>query len=1052
MTVRRNNKNKMVMSFKKWLGFTIVFSILFPYNILTVLADAVPVYDEVLNEKRLPQNNSSVVSNTSSLMQMLGEIVAPIYHLATPGSNLTYDIYRYLMKHTEDELGIDKDFFRRMKQKVNAPTVDIVFAPTNPKVGEKVTAFAIPHGFRNSKEKLYYTWYIVHDPEGKGGYNSSLNVQDGRDEAMAMVARGGYDEKLFGPVNSANEDKNRDAYDTSYGGDDGRGKKKIEGVCEDNCECLENMTMMGGEITKGCFDDRGQLLYYNTDQYKETKSDRNDKSAKLGRGVVNSKFISRCYRHNFGGQSADDVDDLSGRDLIIKCKHAFGDEIGDDKLTFDATAEETWGTNKENPDTDGDGVVDEADLAGLSQDEFTWIYRKGDKVSVAVEGTSNIMINEGSTARLRYENKNSTREEKEKDISPKLEKGIESWYKTKREKCEDAKDTCLAEKGNSKEYTAVSERLPADSECTQIYSDCMKELWEHKKSDTNDEDAFGTMTGYYKIMWAAPGICTAKKKKEATKDWCDEDDDIGFQYLKLYDPVERGKQLMEVSVNVSPKNPQFKESGIDMVEDFSVLHSDSTDMIMASANVVSQDNVNPDYLYYKWSVWRCDPDDFDFCTDITDTVDFKSRKEGIGLRDIGFYPTNGVFAFGNRALLKVGVIVKKHKNSVMSSPGINGEYTKQIFSNTKKKIDKERNFTQKYAYTASKLVGVFKHKLNIKLYQAKAVKGGYWEKGKEICGEGSEKDVYRKICPVYQYQVLMAEVENAGEAISWQLNGKNIGPTRNNKNNQDPNSKTIFFPITGADGALGTIKVVSEIKKKKGSWEDDNISEARVFSIHRPMAKIIDKSEGLTKDRIQKATTGALNAKDLRVNQLWWMVPTHGYSDDIGGKSKIDIPIVMIPRYLTEEINGSSLRVQGYVNNNAIKSLTSGNEGDSWMFEKITFPRSNVVGQINHFKARTIREFSKEYKIAFKQSFGINPLDELVHDKIIKVKVISRDTYKSATGYSVAMNTRQKVNKFFASTIENSPVYLVFILRLAVSFVLVGMITFGLVRTTRKIG
>lgn len=1042
-------KNKIRIIAKQVGVGIIIFGIVFPYNILTVLADAVPVYDEVLNEERLPQNNSSVVSGTSSLMQMLGEIVAPIYHLATPGSNLTYDIYRYLMKHTEDELGIDKDFFRRMKQKVDAPTVDIIFTPTNPKIGERVTAFAIPHGFRNNKERLYYTWYIVHDPKGKGGYDSSLNVQNGRNEAMAIIARGGYDKELFG--DSDNDDNNRDAYDASYGGDDGKGKQAISKECTEECECLKQMTMMGGEITKGCFDDRGELLYNKTEEYDEVKSDRGEESAKIGRGVVNSEFISRCYRHNFGGQSADKVNDLSGRDLIIKCKHAFGDKVGDDKLTFDATAENIWGTNKGNPDTDGDGIIDEADLAGLGQDEFTWIYRKGDKVSVAIEGTSNIMINEGTTARLRYENTDSTREDDKKDISPVLEKGVESWYKTERDTCEDAKDTCLAEKGDSETYTKVSDRLPADSECTQVYSDCMKELWEHKRSDDNDEDAFGDMTGYYKIMWAAPGICTDKTQKEASKDWCDTKEDIGFQYLKLYDPVERGRELLEVSVNVSPKNPQFKESGIDMVEDFSVTHSDSTDMIVASASVVSKDYINPDYLYYKWSVWSCNPDDFDSCNDITNTVDFKSREEGLGLRDIGFYPTNGIFAFGNRALLKIGVIVKKHKNSVMSSPGVNGEYTKQIFSNEKKNISREDRYTQKYAYTASKLVEVSKHNLNIKLYQAKAIKGGSWQKGKEICGEGSEKDVYRKICPVYQYQVLMAEVENAGEAISWQLNGKNIGPTLNNKNNQNPNSTTIFFPITGVDGELGTIKATSETKNKEGTWEDDNISEARVFSIHRPMAKILDKEGALDANSIQRAYAGAYaNSKgyysEYKNEELWWIAAWRGIPFN-ERKGIVDIPVTVIPRYLQEEVDGVHLILQSYANTKAMGNLA--NESNS-VFEKVKF-NNDKDKELNRFRIRTIRQFSDEYKIALKQSFGVAPLDELVDDLKIKVKAISDERYLKATGKTMALNMSQKTGKVFASTIQNAPAYLVFILRLAVSFVLVAMVTFGLIRTTRKI-
>jgi hypothetical protein len=282
---------------------------------------------------------------TNSLVELMGEVMAPIYQLATPGSNLTYDIYRYLMKHTENEFGIDKDFFRRMQKKQEAPTVDIVFAPTNPKVGEKITAFAIPRGFRNSNKKLYYTWYIVHT--GKD------DVEAGRKEAMKMVAAGNYDKALFGNPQTADDDKDRDAYNASMGGDDGVGKKPKDKKCDSStgCECIKNMTMMNSKIDTGCYDDQGELLYSKEEEYKEGVKNRGKSSANLGKGVVNSKFITRCYRHNFGIQNEKGKEN-SGRDLIISCKHTFGDEVGTDDGTFKFDTEKDLGTNPTNPDTE----------------------------------------------------------------------------------------------------------------------------------------------------------------------------------------------------------------------------------------------------------------------------------------------------------------------------------------------------------------------------------------------------------------------------------------------------------------------------------------------------------------------------------------------------------------------------------------------------------------------------------------------------------------------------------------------------------------------------
>jgi hypothetical protein len=1031
----------------------VVFAMIFPYSTLVALADPVPVKEVGWNREW----NFRTSEYTNSAVELLGEIMAPIYQLATPGSFLTKDIYRYMMKQTEDELGIDKDFFRRMNRKPDAPTVDIVFAPTNPKVGEKVTAFAIPRGFKNSNEKLYYTWYLVHNTDGVG----TPDVEGGRDEAMSIGARGGYDQALFLGENPGqrvpiNSDGNRDMYDASYGGDDGRGKKEGTGTkCNDvaGCACVKEMTMFGKEKQEGCFDDQGQLLYSSLSAYKEAIEDRGLRSdtgkkkvPRTNRITINSEFITRCYRHNFGGQNDESgVDKRSGRDMIIKCRHAFGDEIGEGNLTFHAgKIEEKWGLNLESPDTDGDGIMDEADLAGLAQEQFTWIYRKGDKVSVAVEGMSNILINEGTSDRLRYKNKRWKGNEDHLDLSPvPVGTGDDrtasppQWYKDRRADCQEARETSS----------------------NNVYMDCMKDLWEHELKKENDENAFGDMTGYYKIMWAAPGICTEKKEEIADNDWCDTDGDIGFQYLKLYDPVEKGKQLMEVSVNVSPKNPQFSapETMIDDSNnreysiDFSEKHSDSTDMIIASASVVSQDYVNPDYLYYRWSVWRCLPENFDKCEDVTEEVDFKSKKEGLGLRDIGFYPMDGMFPVGKRALIKIGVVVKKHKNSVMSSPGINGEYNDQIFSNEKKDIGDEEDYTQKYAYTASELIEVARHSMKIRLYEATPTSEGGWEEGKEICtGTGEEPSLYKKVCPVYPYQVLMARVEEVGRAIAWKLDGQNLGPTLNSENNQGVDSDTVFFPVTGTDGSLSIITVVSEGVREVGLWEDVNISEERILSVHRPMAKILDKGGVLDAHSIQRAYSGTYNTGEEGISykrrngkELWWVLAREQI---VGSNSRVvDIPITVIPRYLENEIDGRELMLQSYSDGKNMGNVFPDNPT---VFE-IT-PFKSKIEAISNLRVRTIRQFSEDYKKALKQSFGISPLDELVDDLEVEVKAVTSDKYEVITGERVILSAKQKTGKFFASTIKNVPEYFVFILRLAVSFVLIAMMAFGLVYGVRR--
>jgi len=1008
---------------KKLAMLAIVFALIFPWQALPVLADPVPVEEVGWNREW----NFRTSEYTNSLVELMGEVMAPIYQLATPGSNLTYDIYRYLMKHTEDELGIDKDFFRRMQKKQKAPSVDIVFAPTNPREGERVTAFAIPRDFRNSKEKLYFTWYIVHDVVSG---EEKPNVEAGKKEAMRMVAAGNYDKDLFGEPQD--DDRNRDAYDASFGGDDGVGKKSDDGTaaaedCEE-CDCLHSMSMMDGDVSRGCFDDKGELLYSEFDQFEEAMSDRGYNSALNGRGVVNSQWITRCYRHNFGpGGDAGDKDTgvfaYSGRDLIIKCQHAFGDGVGD--RNFERGEEEEWGTNPENPDTDGDGVVDEADLAGLGQDEFTWIYRKGDKVSVAVEGMSNIAINEGATDRLRYKNKHWDGEEENLDLSPTA--SPEDWYKERREECQNLRET----------------------DSNNAYSDCMKDLWEHQLKDENDEDAFGDMTGYYKIMWAAPGICSENKMEEADNDWCDNDDDIGFQYLKLYDPVERGKQLLEVSVNVSPKNPQFTEPAEgDASEDY----GDSTDMIIASADVVGDDpNLNPDYLYYQWSVWRCEPDDFDTCHEVTNEVKWKSFKEGLGVRDVGFYPTEGIFA-GNRSLLKVGVVVKRHQNAVMSSPGVNGEYEQQIFSEDKREnYGTPRQFPNKYAYVASKLIEVTRNNLKINLYSAMPDGNGGWQADLKICSTG----LYKKVCPVFPYQVLMAEVEGVAGAVAWKLNGKTIQPSFNETVNTEVNSSRVFFPIVGTENSLGRITVTAERADKEGKWEDNNMIEERVFSIHNPMAAIIDPAEMTLGETIKRAFSGIDGRKSIfSGRQLWWNLASwdsNSLTPGVAGEYRpVDNQIVftVVPNYLEQALEQYKINFKAFVNDDLKQGISANTASARLAFQPIRF--LGEPNSVEDLRIRTVINFDDDYKKSLWQAFGIKPVNELVNDLNVKVRNITREEYRRITGQS-ATGTRQGLlkrakNKFFALTVKNAPDYLVFTLRLAISFVLVGMTMIWMIR------
>lgn len=117
---------------------------------------------------------------------------------------------------------------------------------------------------------------------------------------------------------------------------------------------------------------------------------------------------SRCFRYNFGGR--DIKDHLAGIFQPITCGHLFpGSTYPNEKLNwemfgslktgdgkFEEEEELFWGTDASNADTDGDGVPDEGDIVGLSQQSIEFNYQTGDKIGVTVEGTSIFSTNENT--------------------------------------------------------------------------------------------------------------------------------------------------------------------------------------------------------------------------------------------------------------------------------------------------------------------------------------------------------------------------------------------------------------------------------------------------------------------------------------------------------------------------------------------------------------------------------------------------------------------------------------------------------------------------------
>lgn len=294
------------------------------------------------------------------------------------------------------------------------PQVMVSFNPSDPKPGEKVTATATPMYFSNTKENLYYTWYIKH----KKGSDS---VEDWKREAARIIANGGWDPGDLNGDGEVNDDDfdiyyenvsddDKDGFYAPMGGADREGMNSYCYVHDFTTG--KNYEMLGG--------DGGVESYYDMqcpsgyeqacimDSYGDIGGSNNDPRCVRAEvtpycdnsGVPKCDFgIPRCIENNFEnkdgtcssqGYSAPNcslVSSSSGN----RCRHIFasgpdGTETGDG--SFGKREEEFWKTNPQDSSTADNGNKDEANIVGLGQDTFSWTYQDGDKVGVAVEGVS----------------------------------------------------------------------------------------------------------------------------------------------------------------------------------------------------------------------------------------------------------------------------------------------------------------------------------------------------------------------------------------------------------------------------------------------------------------------------------------------------------------------------------------------------------------------------------------------------------------------------------------------------------------------------------------
>lgn len=154
-----------------------------------------------------------------------------------------------IMKDIEERYHLNPESMQNMGEALNvsdakkyAPQVMLFFNPEDPKLGEKITAQALPMYFNSTEENLYYTWYLKRkdcaldsspssdkkrrcDKDG----NDRITVNDWKIEAMRKITNADYNTaKAEYDSNNKDIEKDHDGYAALFGGED---KKNAPSYC-----------------------------------------------------------------------------------------------------------------------------------------------------------------------------------------------------------------------------------------------------------------------------------------------------------------------------------------------------------------------------------------------------------------------------------------------------------------------------------------------------------------------------------------------------------------------------------------------------------------------------------------------------------------------------------------------------------------------------------------------------------------------------------------------------------------------------------------------------
>lgn len=702
--------------------------------------------------------------------------------------------------------------FNASREKKQQPQMSLNFDPATPAPGQKVTVVATPKYFLNDISSLYFTWYLK--PSGCPTSEDTSPSQERKEKCDF----------------------------------DGNGEINIEDY---KVHAMRIIASNDFEWNKE--DERGHTVYENARD--NGVSGGEEYRASWGGDDQKGK-MEHCYVHDL----------KTGDEYEIECDdHLFPNATDPDHTTGDDSygldEEKFWHTSPNDPDTADTGNGDEANVAGLGINSFTWTYDEGDNVGVVIEGVS--------TEPTQYRNSDSGSSYKTMWAlvnnkcslgDPELADGLTGTTHTditqdhldineNTEACPlDHPDEHIHDQITTTTERTIVRRTTSqavirtvitvtsvtDSDCNGVYDETSTEI---SKTTTcpNGPEPWQVDEDGDPIPTTFQGVSCVARDEIRTID----DDNLELEninkssdlnnclYGNMIDPKKGGGQAekMDITLSYSPKFP---------IND-TMTDSDQGDLIVVNSSITNAEN--DAFLKYQWEVFASDtpnPEDWgnpiskQYLKDATQTI-------GANLRSFQFRLNLNNDALGrrvsrtNRFYLKVKLSASENvPESINVSPGDNSNIVKREGS-------------------ANVVIPITSNSERVRVFDTYAS-----ELGQEIKLEATENEkcldpMDGAVCPVSKNEIISLQIDNKNLTnFSWKLDGKLITPVSESCISNDCNPDTqestniAYFPALSDPGTRHSVTLTAF---DSDTGNQTNIT--KVFEVIDPTATISSADENV---------------------------------------------------------------------------------------------------------------------------------------------------------------------------------------------------------------